>query len=328
VPTFCRHNRLIQNCPICTREQSVELRPVVSSSAPRSSRPGPSGGTPRRADGAPLRNRGADGLRIRRLERGAEDGYHSGLVPGLRSSADAERLADELAFAATRLTLLEQSPAGLYAEIAEPAADLEERTWLAFLVAYLGPLEEPDPFAEIERVRTSWVSQSLPELDGVRTGPRAAHDPARGSRTLEAYRTWAKRSGSQAAAFTGESAWSAERRFERAYERLALPGLHRDARFALLVSLGRLGAYELRAGTLRFVGENEATLAAKRALGIGDPLLLDRRARQLAEASEIPLEALDLALHNWGSGARVTAGSDVPSDPQILARVRGALALT
>ena len=35
VPSFCRHNRLIQNCPICSREQAIELRPVVSSSAPR-----------------------------------------------------------------------------------------------------------------------------------------------------------------------------------------------------------------------------------------------------------------------------------------------------
>ncbi len=35
MPTFCRHNHLIQNCPICSREQNVELRPIVSPSGPK-----------------------------------------------------------------------------------------------------------------------------------------------------------------------------------------------------------------------------------------------------------------------------------------------------
>ena len=47
-----------------------------------------------------------------------------------------------------------------------------------------------------------------------------------------------ERAGSQAAAFTGETAWTPERRFARVFERMALPGLHRDARFDLLVTLG------------------------------------------------------------------------------------------
>ena len=76
-------------------------------------------------------------MRIRRLARGADDGYQSRLLPGLRSSEDAERLADELAFAAARLELLERDPPGLYAEVAAAEPDLEERTWLAFLIAYL-----------------------------------------------------------------------------------------------------------------------------------------------------------------------------------------------
>ncbi len=104
MPTFCRHSRLIQNCPICAREQNIELRPVVSSSAPKSSLP--ASGRRARRSARPLadfsglgRPRATPGLTVRRLERGAEDGYHSQLVPGLKSSADAERLADELAFA-------------------------------------------------------------------------------------------------------------------------------------------------------------------------------------------------------------------------------------
>lgn len=266
-------------------------------------------------------------MRIRRLARGVDDGYHSPLLPGLRSSADAERLAEELAFASTRLTGLQQSPPGLYAEVADPAGDVEERTWLTVLIAYLAPLEEPQPFAEIERVRTPWSSPAVPDLEDVRTGPRSAHDPARGQRTLEAYRAWARRAGSQAAAFTGEEVWTPTRRFERGFERLALPGLHRDARFELLILLGRLGVYEMRAATLRFGGDNETTLAAKRALGIGDPLLLDRRATELAKACEIPLEALDLALYNWGSGVHVSAGVGIEAAPELLERIQGVLGL-
>jgi hypothetical protein len=243
-----------------------------------------------------------------------DDGYRSPLVPGLRSTADARRLTEELAFAHARLERLRAHPPGLYQELADGAVDPEERTWLAFLIAYLGPLEEiDDPFQDIRAVRTAWGSGQVPDLEGVRTGPRSAHDPARGSTTLEAYRAWAERAGSQAAAFTGENEWAADRRFARIFERLSLPGLHRAARFDLLVSLGQAGLYELRAGSLALGGSDEVTVAAKRAFGIGDPLHLERRAAQLAEASALPLEALDLALYNWGGGARVVVG--VPAEP-------------
>jgi hypothetical protein len=338
VPTFCRHNRLIQNCPICSREQSIELRPVVSSSAPRSSQSRPTAPRSRaqaatggRTRGSSARSAGGSGggVRVKRLERGADDGYQSPLVPGLKSSVEAERLADELAFAAARLETLADDPPGLYAEVADPAGDVEERTWLSFLIAYLGPLDGEDPFAEIDRVRTGWTDPELPALDEVATGPRTAHDPSRGPRTLEAYRTWARRAGSQAAAFSGEAAWAPERRFARTFERLALPGLHRDARFELLVSLGALGLYELIPGALQVGGENPVTLAAKRALGIGDPLLLERRAADLARATGVPLAALDLGLHNWESAQRTNGGVDPDPDTQahILDTARAALGL-
>jgi hypothetical protein len=266
---------------------------------------------------------------VRRLARGADDGFHSPLAPGLRSSADAERLAEELAFAAERLELLAADPPGLYAEVADAGGDLEERTWLAFLIAYLGPLESEEPFAAIAAARVSWASGEAPELDGVQCGPRSAHDPGRGTRTFDAYRAWARRAGSQAAAFTGESAWPPERRFARVFERLGLPGLHRDARFDLLVTLGRLGVFELRASSLQFGGENSATVAAKRALGIGDPLLLERRAADLAAAAGVPLEALDLGLHNWERGERATMGVAAGPEPvgTNLGAIRSALGL-
>ncbi len=48
--------------------------------------------------------------------------------------------------------------------------------------------------------------------------------------------------------------------------------------------------------------------AAKRVFGIGDPLIIERRAHALAEAASTPIEALDLALYNWAALGRVTLG--------------------
>ncbi len=339
MPSFCRHNRLIQNCPICSREQSIEPRPVVSSSAPKVNQPRPAAPRVARQGGGGARP-APGGVRVKRLARGVDDGYRTPLAPGMRSSADAERLAEELAFAAGRLALLEADPPGLYAEVSRGTDDLEERTWLAFLIAYLAPLEGDDPFASIRQVRVPWRSVDELSLDGVQTGPRTAYDPDRGLATVDAYRGWAQRAGSQAAAFSGDGGWAPERRFERAFERLAFPGMHRDARYELLVSLGRLGLYDLHAGKLALGGENDVTLAAKRIFGIGDTLLLERRAADLAAACEVPLDSLDLGLFNWNrppavanadgaSGGRVTAGLGKHSetDPGYLAGARAALGL-
>jgi hypothetical protein len=329
VPTFCRHNRLIQNCPICSREQAIELRPVVSSSAPRTSQPRTRTSSTSRSRAGSSQSGARGGVRVRRLARGADDGYSSPLAPGLRSSADAERLAEEIAFAAGRLKRLEREPPGLYAEVADSREDIEERTWLAFLIAYLCPVDGVDPFASIRRARTPWALRQQPALDGIELGPRTAHEQGRGVRSIEAYRAWAGRSGSQCSAFTGDPGWTAERRFARMFERLALPGLHRGARFDLLVTLGRLGVYDLRAGSLELRGENNVTVAAKRALGIGDPLLLDRRAADLARACSVALEALDLGLSNWERGERAAIGLEPGAEPDraSLKSARAALGL-
>jgi hypothetical protein len=322
MPTFCRHNRLVQNCPICSKEQDVEMRPVVSPGGQTvRSRAGgdraSSAGTSGRSGGSARSSsaRASGGLTVRRLSRAAADDFRSGLVPGLRSGADAQRLAEELAFAATRLEQLATEPPGLYAEVADASQPIEERSWLAFLIAYLGPLDAEDPFAGIEQARTPWSSGELPRLDDVATGPRTAHDAERGARTIDAYRAWVQRAGSQEAAFSGEAVWTSERRFARVFERLALPGLHRGARFDLLVTLGRLGAYGLRAGALGLGGNDLVTLAAKRVLGIGDVMLLERRAAELATACELPLEALDLGFYNWERGSRAGLGVDPATEP-------------
>lgn len=261
------------------------------------------------------------------MERGVDDGYRSPLALGLRSSVEAERLAEEVAFAATRLRALSERPPGLYAEVAAPG-EVEERAWLAFLIAYMCPLEQEDPFASVREVRTPWASQEMPDLQAARTGPRAAHDPSRPLRTIEAYRDWASRAGSQAAAFTGDAGWTSERRFARVFERLALPGLHRDARFDLLVTLGWLGLFELRPGELILGGSDAVTVAAKRIFGIGDRHVLGGRAATLAGACGVPLAALDLALYNWEQGERVSLGCvGTEPDAEILIKTRGGLEL-
>jgi hypothetical protein len=327
MPTFCRHSRFIERCPICSR-----TLPGNEPDAPPSRGRAGSGATRRSGQPGTARPR-RDGLRVSREGRAAEDGYRSELVPGLRASADAERLARELAFSSARLAGLALDPPGAYGRAGDVAAagDFERATWACFLLAYLSPSEDDEPFAALEAVlgaapTPKAVSGELDGLlDGLPVGPRSSHQPGSGTRTLRAYVQWAERTGgeegAQEAAFTGDASWPAERRFARLFERLALPGLSRAARYEMLVALGRLGVYELRADSLHLGGpraaggEDAATLAAKRVFGIGDPLLLDRRATTLAEAASVPLEALDLALFNWAAPERATLGFRPVEEP-------------
>ena len=110
VPTFCRHNRFVQNCPIC-REPEPATPPRARRAGGSPARAGAGQRRPRERAGGAGRGRAPDSARGRRRLRSA-------LVPGLRASADAERLADEVAFAAGRLALLAADPPGLYAEVA------------------------------------------------------------------------------------------------------------------------------------------------------------------------------------------------------------------
>ena len=258
-------------------------------------------------------------MTVRRVGSAAPDGYENPLVPGLRATAHAERLADELAFAAGRTAELAGDPPGVYADIAT-ADDVEEAIWLAFLTAYVSPAEGDEPFAGIRAAHVPWSSGELPDLTGVPLGPRTAHDPARGLDTLNAYRAWAGRAGAQERALTGEPAWTPERRAERAFERLALPGLHRGARLELLASLGRLGVVNLRPAFLQLRGTDTATVAAKRVFGIADPLLIERRAGALAQAAGVPVDAIDLALFNWERpDGRATMGASAEA-PELADR--------
>src|SRR4051794_38438246 len=126
MPTFCRHNRFIERCPICSKElaQDSPLRPAA-----------PGAGTRRSSSKARTpAQRAAPGLRVRRESRAVEDGYQCELVAGLRASADAERLAEELAFSVQRLLAIASSPPGVYADVASAGvSDAAWATWAALL---------------------------------------------------------------------------------------------------------------------------------------------------------------------------------------------------
>jgi hypothetical protein len=272
-------------------------------------------------------------MTVRRMQRAVDDGYEHDLVPGLRSSVDAGRLADELAFSAARLRQLSADPPGLYAEAAA-ADDREEAAWLTFLIAYMGPLEGvEDPFAGIRAVRTTWASGEVADLDGAQVGPRTAFDPRRGTAALTGYRAWAERHGGQITGLAGEESWTPQHRYDRAFERLGLPGFGRPNRLEFLVLMHRLGLLDIDPWTMHLsaaTATDPVALAAKRILGIGDLVLLQRRQRDLAHAAGVPAEALDLAFYNWAAPspeARVTAGATVSADAGERARIAGALAV-
>jgi len=336
MPTFCRHNRFIERCPICSKtlpghaQQAHPARPRAATGTPRSAG----------AAAAPRTRARREDVHVRRELRAQDDGYRCALVPGLRATADARRLAGEIAFSAGRLLALAAEPPGLYGEVRELAgADLERATWACFLIAYLSPLQGDDPFAGIRLALAAGPDRGAPtgeqglgalralDMEAIPVGPRTCHDPSRGATVLISYLQWAQRgdaaaapgaptgsAGAQAQALTGDPGWSAQRRFERVFERLALPGFPRQGRYELLLTLGRLGLYDLRPDALQLGGagglssSDLTTLAAKRVFAIADPLLLERRASALAAAAALPVEALDLALANWSSAERATLG--------------------
>ena len=131
---------------------------------------------------------------------------------------------------------------------------------------------------------------------------------------------------------SAEAALTPSRRFDRAYERLALPRLHRAARFEFLVLAGALGLIDAKPSSLLLGVEpsDPSTMAAKRVFGIGDAINLQRRAGELVAATDVPAGALDLALVNWArtTDDRITAGSDVTAPDALIERIAGVLGVT
>ncbi len=299
MPAFCRHGRFESSCPICSMKakKTAAAAPTRTPRTPRA--PGATKAKPRRT---------RSGVSVTQMARAEDDGYDHDLVPGLRSSVDALRLAQEVALADQRLRVLREDPPGLYAEVAR-ADDPLEAAWLAFLIAVLAPLEGDDPWAAIAAARTTFASGEIPSVtaDTVR-GPRAAPDPAS---ALPVFRTWLARPDALAA----ETVLPANRRFDRLYERLGIPGAVRAQRYEFLVLCGALGVSDVEPSSLR-LGEatDETTLAAKRVFAIGDSVLLGQRSAALAVALEVPLAALDLGLVNWARPERIATGVPLDGD--------------
>ncbi len=164
-------------------------------------------------------------MKTRQLTRATDDGYRHELLPGIKATADAERLAQALTAA---------------------VANLDQRTTLDLAAA------AEAAFGDAEKV-AAWA----PPPDN--------------------------------------PAWTPERKFERWFDRLRLPGTSRSQRYRFLLALG------MEPGALFFdvKGDDPTTLAAKRLLNSGDALLLERRAATLAEATGVPIAALDEGLALW-----------------------------
>lgn len=182
-------------------------------------------------------------MTVRKLDRAGDDGYDNELLPGLRASADAARLARELVAAAARLDALATAP---------PVA-----------------------------------------LDELLPGAPAASELIAGATTPAA-------------------------RFDRAYERLARTGMKRPERVRGLIEAHARGLLpELAPWTLRLADAQAADpvlVGAKRALGIADPVLLQRRLHALCVACEVPVAAAEEALERWSTAV---AGSATETDARV-----------
>ena len=174
VPTFCRHNRLEANCPICSRRARAGDHAAAAG-----------GGPSRRAVSTPSKRRPpralAGDLAVRRMARAADDGYENDPSPacGRRSRPQ------------TSPTSSPSRPRGSKS-CNRPARPLRRGRrgarrrggGLARVpIAYLSPLESDEPFAEIERARTTGPRVSCPTSRARRWGPAPAHEPSRGTRS-------------------------------------------------------------------------------------------------------------------------------------------------
>lgn len=292
---------------------------------PKTVRPASKGSAARRPAGssaaAPARPTRSRGVVTGKLSRNTDDGYRSELLPGIRASADAMTLAEELTVAEARLSALSGDAAGPWTIVAQQAGDVPRAFVAALVVAVASPDETArsvetahdavallqELLESVDDAGTVPASQSLVDL--LSAGPRGprGHD-ASGSALAVPAQLAQRSGGSLSAGLAGEASWSPERRFARLLDRLALKGLPRAARFDLLVALGRSGALPVTADGLH-LGGDQVTDAAKRLFAVADVPLLEKRAAALVEATGVTWDALELALWNiagadaTGSGA-------------------------
>ena len=138
MPTFCRHNRFIERCPICCK-----TLPGTRSSAPAAPRAARAARAchRRRARGAgrPARRPRGESLRVRREGRAPGRRLSLGAVarPARLRRRDAPGRGDRLRERGG-CSRWPRDPPGPYAEArALAGSDLERATWMCFLIGYL-----------------------------------------------------------------------------------------------------------------------------------------------------------------------------------------------
>ena len=204
-------------------------------------RAGRSGGSAR--GGRAAHPRGSAGRRAAAAERAAacaygarsraeDDGFLSELVPGLRASADAGRLAEEIAFSAGRLLALALDPPGLYGEAAcargaaTSSVPAGAASWSPTSARSTSPRTRTrsrgSAGAGCGPAHGALMGRGgrpprLPELQDIPLGPRTSHDPARGNETLIAYLQWVARGGTAARATPARQARGAPPRRRRSW---------------------------------------------------------------------------------------------------------------
>lgn len=310
---FCRHGRFEDRCAICRGEKAA--------AAPKAHIPTKKGtearratSTPRAAAPASSARRGSRTVVTGKLSRNADDGYRSDLLPGVRSSADVQALATELTVAEARLSALGSPDSGPWSAVSAAAEEPARAFIYALVIAVASPDAAAgsaataqaaiDALSSDELAVPSAAAGSGPVAAILDAGPRGPRGADAAGIALAAPAQLAQRSGSLAAAITGDASWSPERRFARVFDRLALKGLPRAVRYDVLVALGRSGVLSLRAGALH-LGDDQVTAAAKRIFAVGDVSLLEKRAATLVEVTGVAWDALELALWNL-SGADAT----------------------
>ncbi len=89
-------------------------------------------------------------------------------------------------------------------------------------------------------------------------------------------------------------------------------------RFDLLAALGASGRYGFEADAVHFIEDDATTIAGKRLFVSGDVMLLERRARDLADAAGLPIGSFDRGLAVWGTPTE-EVDMTVEPDPGIAA---------
>ncbi len=161
-----------------------------------------------------------------RLQRAADDGFTSALLPGVRSSQTALQLARELTAAEARLSVYGTADAGAWTTVTDLAGE-PHRAFVAALVVAVASPDGPAGSASTAAAALAALQSadpSLTALDAIadatelaqvlEAGPRGprAHDASAAALAVPAQ--LAQRSGgSLEAALAGEAGWTSERRF-------------------------------------------------------------------------------------------------------------------